>query len=204
MVDTGELNALDREPTADESLRAGADLVCVSGDKLFGGPQAGIIAGRAAFVRDIKREPFFRALRCDKLILAALEETAIEYLEINTARDSPVPVLAMLALTDAELMPRAEKIVAAIDGLVRIGRGTSRCGGGTMPRSAIESVTLDLRPTNEPVESLARRLRLGHPPVIAYVSEGVVKIDLRTVLPTQDDALISALAVAGNSGRDDV
>jgi len=193
MVDTAALASLEHEPTVFESLQAGADLVCVSGDKLFGGPQAGIVAGSAAWIGRVRKDPFFRVLRCDKLLLAALQETALAYLA-TAGDDTPqVPVLTLLATDEAVLRQRASALAAILGPHVRVGTGTSRCGGGTMPRSAVPSVTLDIAPSLSGVDALARRLRLGEPPVIGYIADNLLKINLRTVFPAQDEALASAL-----------
>ena len=112
-IETETVAGLEHEPTPAEVLRRGVDLVCFSGDKLLGGPQAGIIVGRRKLVAALKREPLFRALRCDKLILSALEATVDAYLR----GDAGVPVLEMLHVTNDELRGRAERIIAALDGL---------------------------------------------------------------------------------------
>jgi L-seryl-tRNA(Ser) seleniumtransferase len=201
MEDTLALNTLEHEPLAAESLAAGADLVCVSGDKLFGGPQAGIIAGRADLVKRLKREPFFRALRCDKLILAALQETATAYLERH-GTPAEVPVVDLLRLTVPQLETRGTALLErlqsqALTGTTwSLGRGISRCGGGTMPKSAMESITLDLTPLGIPVDEIAHRLRTGSPSVVGYVESGRLRLDLRTIFPWQEAGLVSALAAA--------
>ncbi|CAN5233640.1 L-seryl-tRNA(Sec) selenium transferase [soil metagenome] len=181
---------LDHEPTPSEALGAGADLVCFSGDKLLGGPQAGIIAGRSDLVARLKKDPLFRALRCDRMLLAALQETAVAHL----APVPQLPVLSMLKTTPDELLVRARMIIEAAGsppGLAPAD-GTARCGGGTMPRSAIPSLTLAV-PGDA---ALAKRLRLGDPPVVGYLQDTLLKIDLRTVLPHQDAALARALQSA--------
>jgi len=195
MVQTDALAPIPHEPTAAEVLKRGVDLVCVSGDKLFGGPQAGIIAGRADLVAGLKKEPFFRALRCDKLILTGLQEVATEYLHHGSDSTPDLPLASMLSLKPADLRPRAEKIVAELgDGVpVSIGEGISRCGGGTMPKAEIPSVTLDFRPENMGLDKLARLLRLGDPAVMGYKSEEGFRIDLRTVFPEQDALLVKNL-----------
>ena len=193
---------LQHEPTPAEILKRGVDLVCFSGDKLFGGPQAGIIAGRARHVLALKREPFFRALRCDKLILAALQATVDLYLETPQPLVS-IPVLQMLAIPLTDLRVRAEKIVAALQNLpvtASVGAGKSQLGGGTMPRSFIPSATVDLIPSTLPLAEFSARLRRGTLPVIGCVSGGRFKIDLRTVFPSQDPALIQALQSALQPG----
>jgi L-seryl-tRNA(Ser) seleniumtransferase len=192
LVQTEAIEGLEHEPTPKEVLRQGVDLVCFSGDKLLGGPQAGVIAGRAKFVRALKQEPLYRALRCDKLILAALEATVDAYLR---EKEGP-PVLDMMRISIDELRARAERIVAALDGLgleVRVGAGRAQVGGGTLPRSAMTSITLDLAHPTLKAQELARRLRERPLPVIAYVARGVVKLDLRTILVRQDEDVVSAL-----------
>lgn len=198
MVATEGLASIPHEPTAAEILAKGVDLVCVSGDKLLGGPQAGIIAGRADQVSGIKAEPFFRALRCDKLILAALQETVDEYLRLGAEAAPQIPVAAMLAATgERDLLPRARRIMKRLEGLnASIGQGIARCGGGTMPKAEIPSVTIDLRPAPWSVEEAARRLRGGTPPVIGYAADDCLRIDLRTVFPEQDGILANCLLAA--------
>ena len=192
IIQTQSVEGLEHEPTPAEVIRRGVDLVCFSGDKLFGGPQAGIIVGRKRMVDALKREPLFRALRCDKLILSALEATADTYLR----GDTRIPVLEMMQVTNEELRGRAARIVTALDGLplaVRIGVGRARIGGGTLPRSALASVTIDVKHPTLGAQDLAARLREQAVPVIGYVSRGSVKLDLRTVFPRQDGDVISAL-----------
>ncbi|MEM1294118.1 MAG: L-seryl-tRNA(Sec) selenium transferase [Verrucomicrobiota bacterium] len=198
MVQTDALAPIPHEPTAAEVLGRGVDLVCVSGDKLFGGPQAGIIAGRADIVAGLKQEPFFRALRCDKLILTGLQAVVTEYLSQTGSSIPDLPLTRMLSIRSADdLKPRAQKLVRKLKGLnVSIGEGISRCGGGTMPKAQIPSVTLDIRPESMSVTKLAERLRKGTPPVMGYTSEDCYKIDLRTVHPDLDESLAKALATA--------
>jgi L-seryl-tRNA(Ser) seleniumtransferase len=172
-------------------LRRGVELVCFSGDKLLGGPQAGIIAGKAKFVAACKREPFFRALRCDKLILSALQTVADEYL--HSPAQPAAPIHAMLRVTPAELRARAEKICAALAGApikASVGTGKAQVGGGTLPQAVIESVTVDLLPHGIALADFAARLRAGSPPVIGYVGGNRFKLDLRTVFPRQDDEVV--------------
>ena len=194
LVETEKLAALEHEPTAVEALKCGVDLVCFSGDKLLGGPQAGIIAGKARRVAALKREPFFRALRCDKLILSAMQTTVDLYLS-DRAADS-IPALAMLRVSNEELLARASKIKLALEALpmkTTVGEGKAQVGGGTLPRSVIPSVTLDLRPLNLSLAELATRLRAGSPPVVGYIANGSFKLDLRTVFPRQDEELFRAV-----------
>jgi len=197
IVQTQSVEGLEHEPTPSEVIRRGVDLVCFSGDKLFAGPQAGVIAGAMKFVTAIKREPLFRAVRCDKLILAALETMVDAYL-----RDQPsAPVLDMLHLSIDELRVRAERIVNALDGLpiqARVGTGRSQIGGGTLPRSSMASVTIELAHHLIKSQDLAARLRQQPLPVIGYMARGILKLDLRTIFPRQDDDLIQALRIAAS------
>jgi len=202
VVPTEKLANLEHEPMPAEVLKRGVSLVCFSGDKLLGGPQAGIIAGRARLVAALKRNPFFRALRCDKLILAALQATVDAYL--SAAASSSVPVLSMLQVPAATLRARAERIVAALAGMpaqVKVGEGSAQLGGGTLPSSVVPSVTLDLLPREGRLAGFAARLRVGHPPVIGYLGGGRFKLDLRTVFPDQDAEVVRALQAALVPGK---
>ncbi len=188
MVMTEKIGAIEHEPTPAEVLKQGVDLVCCSGDKLFGGPQAGIIAGKSKWVAALKREPFFRALRCDKLILAALQTTVDQYLSGDA--ETSTPVLQMLNTPNETLRARAAKIIAALEGLgleARVGAGKAQIGGGTLPRSIIPSVTVDLLPVNVSLPEFAGRLRAGSPSLIGCISGGRFKLDLRTIFPAQDE-----------------
>jgi L-seryl-tRNA(Ser) seleniumtransferase len=192
MVQTQAVEGIEHEPTPAEVIGRGVDLVCFSGDKLLGGPQAGIIAGRRKLVGALKRHPLFRALRCDKLILAALEATVDLYLR----GDQGIPVLEMLHVTNGDLSRRAERIIGRLDGLplvARVGTGRAQIGGGTLPRSAMPSVTLDLTHGTLSSQELVGRLRQQPIPVIGYIVRGTVKLDLRTIFPRQDEDVVSAL-----------
>ena len=202
VVTTEKLTDIEHEPTPAEVLKRGVDLVCFSGDKLFGGPQAGIIAGKAKWVAALRKEPFFRALRCDKLILSALQTTVDLYL--NGQATESVPALVMLRTSNEDLLARARRILTALEALPMksaIGGGKAQIGGGTLPRSSIPSITLDLQPLNIPLDDFAARLRAGTPPVIGYIADGRYKLDLRTVFPRQDENLFQAIHhVFGNIG----
>ena len=197
---TNELAPIEHEPTPTETLKRGVDLVCFSGDKIFGGPQSGIIAGRADLIADLKKEPFFRALRCDKMVLSVLEETAQTYLEASKGNAvAALPLLQMLSLDNSTLSERVEAVGQSIKELPitwNIGTGNAQVGGGTMPKAVIPSVTLDVKPTNMPVDLLAKRLRTGAKPVIGYVTGDVFKVDFRTVFPQQDALIARALGEA--------
>ncbi|MCP5524281.1 MAG: L-seryl-tRNA(Sec) selenium transferase [Verrucomicrobiales bacterium] len=199
VIRTGDLGLADPEPTPAGILKQGVDLVCFSGDKLLGGPQAGIIAGRTRFVGALKRDPFFRALRCDKLILAALQTTVESCLEATSSKEPGPLAWALIRTPVGELRRRAEQLRAALAESPlesRISRATARIGGGTLPRTGIESITLDLKPSALPVVGLAAQLRDGNPPVIGHLAGGWLRLDLRTVLPEQDEKLAAAVRSA--------
>jgi L-seryl-tRNA(Ser) seleniumtransferase len=196
IVATEKLGEVEHEPTPNETLKSGVDLVCFSGDKLFGGPQSGIIAGRRRHIAALKHEPFFRALRCDKLVLTALQTAADCYL---ADKRNELPVLAMLEITTGELRVRAEALLAQIRALPlrsSIGEGKAHVGGGSLPRAVIPSVTLDLRPDKISLEDFAARVRRGSPPIVGYIAGGKFKLDLRTIFPRQDAQVVSALRAA--------
>lgn len=210
VVATDEIADVEHEPTPAEIMKRGVDLVCFSGDKLLGGPQAGIIAGKGKWVSRLKREPFFRTLRCDKLILSALQTTVDLYLAQSEPAShgkgdqkprATMPALAMLGTSQDELRVRGEKMVADLSRLplkASIGTGKGEIGGGTLPRSKIPSVTVDLLPQTLALSELASRLRLSETPVIGYISGNRFKLDLRTIFPRQDEEVIRAIrAVLG-------
>jgi L-seryl-tRNA(Ser) seleniumtransferase len=171
----------DREPTAQESLRAGADLVCFSGDKLLGGPQAGIVVGRADLVERLRRHPLQRALRIDKLSLAALEGTLLLHL------DAPerVPVLRTLAQDAETVRARAERLAAATGGSVEPTVG--RVGGGALPLAELPSFACSLE------EALAAPLRAGEPPVVGIVRDGRLLLDCLTLTDAEAGEVAAAV-----------
>ncbi|MEP6603010.1 MAG: L-seryl-tRNA(Sec) selenium transferase [Spartobacteria bacterium] len=190
----------EQEETPAETLESGADLVCFSGDKLFGGPQAGIIVGKQRFVSALKRDPFFRALRCDKLTLAALQATVDLHLSQKTAE---IPALALINVSKDELRARAANIITRLRGLpaqISVGRGVVKAGGGTLPRAVIPSVSIDIEPEQCSVRDFALRLRGQTPPVIGYIVNSAFKLDLRTILPHQDDAIVDAIRAGCTAG----
>jgi L-seryl-tRNA(Ser) seleniumtransferase len=196
MIATESLGIAEHEPTPGEVLKAGADLVCFSGDKLFGGPQAGIIAGKKRFVTALKREPLFRALRSDKLCLAALQTTVDLHLDQKTGE---IPTLTLLQTSGDALHARAAAIASNLADLpmkITIGRGRAKTGGGALPKSNVPSVTIDFLPKYSSLAEFAASLRASNPPVIGYIAENRFKLDLRTIFPQQDNRVISAIRVA--------
>jgi len=175
---------VEAEPTARESLAAGADLVCFSGDKLLGGPQAGIVLGRAELVERLRRHPLQRALRIDKLSLAALEGTLLLHLE------SPerIPVLRTLAQGSNAVRERAERLAAATGGEVE--ETVGRVGGGALPLAELPSFACALE------ESLAVPLRAGEPPVVGVVRDGGLLLDCLTLTDEEADETAKLVAAA--------
>ncbi|HET9462129.1 MAG TPA: L-seryl-tRNA(Sec) selenium transferase [Gaiellaceae bacterium] len=183
---SGALAAVGDEPTPAESLRAGADLVCFSGDKLLGGPQAGIVVGRADLVARLRRHPLQRALRADKLTLAALEGTLALALDPET-RDR-IPVLRLLHEPLEAVRARAERLAELVGGEVE--ETVAKVGGGALPLAELPSAACAVE------ESLAERLRLGEPPVIAVVRDGRTLLDCRTLTDAEVDEVVAAVAAA--------
>jgi L-seryl-tRNA(Ser) seleniumtransferase len=185
---------LTGEPTARDAVTAGATLVLMSGDKLLGGPQAGIIAGRASAVAALRRHPLARALRVDKLTLAALEATLALY-RVPERALREVPTLAMLTAPVAAVRARADAVAAAIGGAhgdTRVDATEATVGGGAFPGARIPSAAVSL---GGDVTGLEGRLRGGAVPVIGRIAEGRLLLDLRSVLPV-DDASLAALVRA--------
>lgn len=189
---------LPHEPTPAEVLRSGAGLVCFSGDKLFGGPQAGILAGGSDLIEGLKKDPFYRAVRCDKLILSALQTVAEMYLTTPEGIP-PLPVLEMLRASPAELRGRAERLALALQGLaakVRTVETKGQPGGGTLPEAELDSIALEVVPEMIRLEELSERMRRNAPPVIGCIQGGAYRLDLRTVFPEEDELVREALAGA--------
>ena len=184
---SGVLVHLEGEPSAKESLAAGADLVCFSGDKLLGGPQAGIVVGRADLVERLRRHPLQRALRADKLTLGALEGTLGLYLDPGRALHE-VPVLRMLNEPAEAVRARAERLAAAVGGEVE--ETVARVGGGALPLAELPSVACAVE------ESLAEPLRTGEPPVVGVLRDGRLLLDCRTLTDAEAEEVAAAVAAA--------
>ena len=185
------------EPSVLDSIRAGVDVVTYSGDKLLGGPQAGLISGRREWIARMRSNSLFRALRVDKLTYAALEATLLAYVK----RDhDAIPTLRMMRLTKDEIGKRAEELAAQIQSLtvhskmkMEVIDGESVIGGGAAPSSVLPTRLLAVTCRDLGADELAARLRASDPPIIARIEEGRVLLDLRTVFPAQDAALAAAL-----------
>jgi L-seryl-tRNA(Ser) seleniumtransferase len=178
-----------REPMVQESVEAGADLVCFSGDKLLGGPQCGVIVGRADLVAQLKRHPLTRAVRPDKTTLAALGATLEHYLRGEAT--GQVPVWRMLATSANAIETRASALAERLQdtGLeFKLLSGESTIGGGSLPGETLPTKLLAVCGPESP-DSLAARLRAGDPPVIGRIERDRFVLDLRTVLPEEDELL---------------
>ena len=190
LLDTGRYG-LGHEPMVQESLAAGADLVCFSGDKLLGGPQAGIIVGRAELVAKLKKHPLARAMRADKLCLAALTATLLHYLK-DEAEDE-IPVWRMIAAPGEQIRARAQVWQERL-GCGELVAGQSTVGGGSLPGETLPTTLLAL-PVRSP-NRFQRRLRELQPPIIARLEAERVVLDPRTVLPEEEDSLLDGLQTA--------
>jgi L-seryl-tRNA(Ser) seleniumtransferase len=196
--------SLASEATATQALAAGADVVAWSGDKLLGGPQAGILAGRRELVEAMRRNPLYRALRVDKMTLAALDATLVEH-AAGRARER-VPVLRMIHATRDELQDRAIAFVGALAVRApalepRVVEASSAVGGGAAPDAALPTVAVAVQPGATGPDAFAARLRAGTPPVVARVMENRVIVDLRTVFPEDEPELLAALERATTAAR---
>ena len=181
-----------------ESLRAGVDLITYSGDKMLGGPQAGMLSGRQDLIRTIRSNPMFRALRVDKLTYAALEATLMEYVRRNY---DAIPFARMVRMNESQIKERAEAMrlrLKANAGLkIEIIPGASLVGGGSAPTSTLPTHLLAITSERFSAESLASRLRAQPRPVVARVEEGRVLVDLRTVFEDEDEEVVKALLEVG-------
>jgi len=192
---------LAAEPLVQASVRAGADVVCFSGDKLIGGPQSGIIAGKSAWIQKIRKNPLARAFRCGYRPLADLEPTLKLFLAPDTIAERH-PIYRMLALTPDELGRRAKKLAAALrralpnSVALTVEDGESQVGSGAVPVETLPSKVLSVRAPGLAPEELARRLRHSAPPVFARIHKDTVLLDLRTIQPGEESAVVRALVGA--------
>jgi len=183
------------EPVISESLEAGADVVSFSGDKLLGGPQAGIIVGRSELIERMRANPLYRALRADKIRLAALEKTLEEY-----SRDEEVPARRMIAMTAAEIGKRADRLIATTSQRLPAGlnlqkiEGESAVGGGSAPTSPLPTFLISVTSSSQTANEIENALRQRDPPIIVRIVEDRVLIDLRTVAESEEAEIQKALA----------
>jgi L-seryl-tRNA(Ser) seleniumtransferase len=194
---------LPGEPLVSAGIAAGADLVLFSGDKLLGGPQAGVIAGKAGLIRAIESDPLMRAFRLDKMTLAALEATLRLYRDLEAARRE-VPVLRMLTTPLAVLRSRTEAVAARlrmVPGLsVEVQDDVAYVGGGSLPDVALPTAVIVIRADGLSEAELAARLRVGLPSVVGRVRDGQLWLDLRAVFEREEDTIVAAVRLAVAEG----
>lgn len=191
-----EKYGISGEPTVQSLIQEGVDVVTFSGDKLLGGPQAGIIVGKAKYLALMKKNPLTRALRVDKLTLAALEGTLREYLKPEKVLEEN-PTLRMLTCPVEILRQEAEKLAMLLqreitEVEVEIEPGYSQAGGGSLPTTDIPTYLVTLKPLSISEEKLAQNLRLGEPPVLVRIGQGKILLDVRTILPGEQELLVNA------------
>jgi len=193
------------EPSAEESLAAGVDVVTFSGDKLLGGPQAGLVVGRAGPLRAMRQNPLYRALRVDKMTLAALDAILVIHESGRATMD--LPTARMLSASVDEVRARATAFAARLSAeapslTVALADGTSAAGGGAAPTAEIPTVLLRLVARGRSAQHLAAALRTGEPPVVARVADDALVLDLRTVAVEEEDALAGALTSASTTATE--
>ena len=197
LIDFGQFGFSD-EPVASQSIKTGADLVLFSGDKLLGGPQCGIVAGRRELIKKLNKHPMARALRVDKLTLAALWATLHLYRKPEVAGQR-VPLLSLLGTSIENLRNRAERLAPQMAAAEAIESAepldsTTYLGGGSIPTQQIPTCCIALKPASLSVDRLAATLRTNKPSVVGRIQEDRLLLDLRTVMPRQDQALVEAVA----------
>jgi L-seryl-tRNA(Ser) seleniumtransferase len=186
------------EPTVPEVVASGVDIVTFSGDKLLGGPQAGIIVGKAPYIAAVRRHPLHRAVRVDKFTVAALEATLRLYADPELARRA-IPTLTMLSMSPQTLAGRVRRLRRRLPEAVqaayrpRVVDGNSAVGGGALPLAQLPTKLLALRPTFCSVSELERRLRCRHPAIIGRIAQDQYLLDLRTVLEREIPEIATAL-----------
>ena len=179
------------EPNVSESVRSGADLTCFSGDKLLGGTQAGLIAGKSPLIGRIKKNPLFRTLRCDKIVFSVTAQVLLSYIKGNQFED--IPAWRMITIPVGELKRRGEIIIAACKGKdISLIATRAFLGGGSTPAQSIPTLAVSLRTKLTP-NALASRFRAYSPPIIGRVEKEEFLIDLRTVPPNLDKVIIKAI-----------
>jgi L-seryl-tRNA(Ser) seleniumtransferase len=194
LLDTTQFGVV-KEPTPQESLKAGAHVVLFSGDKLLGGPQAGIIAGKRELVERMRRHPLARAVRMDKASIAGLAETLNHYLRDEALEK--VPVWRMISMPLDSIARRARRWARAIGESANVVDGRSMIGGGSLPEEGLPTKLLAIpSTTGRSAETLARRLRENPPPVIARIEHDTLLLDPRTVHPKEDKAVVEAVRAA--------
>jgi L-seryl-tRNA(Ser) seleniumtransferase len=199
-------HGLEKEPTVPEVIATGVDVVSFSGDKLLGGPQAGIVLGKKSFLDLVKVNPLTRALRIDKLTLAALESTLLLYLDEKRAMEE-IPTLKMLTLDKGRLKARGRRLLKRLPKEIgqkanfTLREDISQVGGGSLPLQELPTLVLAIKPFHLSVNSLEENLRKGDPPVVARISKDEVILDMRTVFDEEIPLLAAGVEKALRSAR---
>ena len=203
LIDTQSSFGIEPEPTPASIIAQGAHMVCFSGDKLMGGPQAGVLAGSTQWIGKLKSNPFFRALRADKLVLAALEHTVTQHLQAQDNPESPktpeLPAYHLLSQTIEQLQTRAEAMLgltALPKEVLRIEETEAEVGGGTMPKTRMPSMALTFCPPGIKPERVAQYFRENDPPIVGYLRNNALQLNLRTIFPDQESIVIECLKKA--------
>jgi L-seryl-tRNA(Ser) seleniumtransferase len=193
LINTASHFGIEEEPTPESILQKGADMVCFSGDKLMAGPQAGIVAGKEKWIKNLKSNPFFRALRPDKMALSALEFTVQKHLESKNDPESSqlpdLPAYFLLNQSKDDLRKRATDLFNKANcknAQLEIIETDSEIGGGTMPRTRMESIAISMLVPKVKPDAIAKYFRECSPPVMGYVHQGSFHLNLRTIFPNQD------------------
>lgn len=192
---------LEKEPMVQEAIKTGVDVVTFSGDKLLGGPQAGIILGRKSLLDLIKINPLARALRIDKLTLAALESTLLLYLDEKRAVDE-IPVLQMLCLDRRRLKRRGRRLIRRLSGNIHqdiqffLKEDVSQVGGGSLPLQQLPTIVLTIKPYFRSINDLEEKLRKGDPPIISRISKDELILDMRTIFDEEIPLLAAGIEKA--------
>jgi L-seryl-tRNA(Ser) seleniumtransferase len=192
---------LQKEPTVQETIKTGVDAVTISGDKLLGGPQAGIILGKEKFLELFKSNPLTRALRIDKLTLAALESTLLLYFDEKKAMEE-IPTLQMLSLDTRKLKSRGKRLLKRLSERVNkkvafnLKEDVSQVGGGALPLQELPTVVVAIKPVEVSVNSLEENLRKGDPPIISRISKDELILDMRTVFDEEIPLLAAGIEKA--------
>jgi L-seryl-tRNA(Ser) seleniumtransferase len=190
---------LGDEPTVASALKAGADIITFSGDKLLGGPQAGIIIGKARYVQRLKKHPLARAIRVDKFTIAALEATLKAYFDPQMALDE-IPTLRMITVSLEELRERANKLASMLSERasekfeVRVEDEVSRAGGGALPLAELPTAVVSVTPRQSYVVDIEKKLRANKPPIIVRIKEEKILLDVRTILPEEYHEVVEAFS----------
>jgi L-seryl-tRNA(Ser) seleniumtransferase len=197
---------IETEPLVQDSIKTGVDVACFSGDKLIGGPQAGIIVGKELTIRRIRKNPLKRALRVGKLTIAGMEATLRLFLNLEKLKDKH-PVYKMFSLTIDELEKRGQRILKKLQAEIKVNvefsliDGGSQVGSGSVPVETIPTRLLKVQPATLSAENLAKKLRANNPPVFARIHKEVVLFDLRTIREEEDELVIEALLTALKKGK---